>query len=376
MIFRIIKSLKLRLKLLWNYINIKQLAGKRSSIEGSFVHFDLKDLGLESYYCYLILSFLENGYSVSIGDNVWFIANCRSHMRQLIINNNIPIIKRTKGLSISGTFLIYDLETNLKGLSWKKIIHVNLNIYQAKNKIHLSMPYQMSPHIYLSDSHHSVIDFRNQLRSMKIFFSGNQDPQAYGSMIYRLFFDKMNRLEILAQIRSELKETQLSSEVPSKDQRYLNKMVLLDWSWSPEASRNLNKRIDNHDWLSQIAQSHFFLCPPGIRTPFCHHTIESMSVGTIPILEYPELFDPPLIHMKNAICFSGPKDLVEKIELVLSLDVSVILEMSKLVADYYDDFLQLSRTPTQIINADSDRLELYINGEEKSYTQAMRELLN
>ncbi len=103
--------------------------------------------------------------------------------------------------------------------------------------------------------------------------------------------------------------------------------------------------------------------------------MESMGIKIISILEYPELFDAPLIHMENCIVFSGSSDLIVKIKLVLSLEQSVIRKMANQVCFYYDTFLPLCWTAEQVINSPSDQTELYINGEEKSYTQEMKKLI-
>ena len=60
-----------------------------------------------------------------------------------------------------------------------------------------------------------------------------------------------------------------------------------------------------------------------------------MSVGTIPIINYPEWLDPSLADMVNCIAFDDKVDLIIKINLVLNLDKEKINEMKASVIEYY-----------------------------------------
>ena len=82
--------------------------------------------------------------------------------------------------------------------------------------------------------------------------------------------------------------------------------------------------IPNEKWLDVLAKSEFFVCAPGVIMPLCHNAIESMAVGTIPITNSPDWFFPSLIHLKNCIRFTISEDLLEKIELVLTMNQSQV----------------------------------------------------
>jgi hypothetical protein len=71
----------------------------------------------------------------------------------------------------------------------------------------------------------------------------------------------------------------------------------------------------------------------------CHNVIEAMAVGTIPILAYPDWFDPELEHCKNAIIYSDKEDLVNKIKIAIKMPQEEILKLRKGVLEYYNHFL-------------------------------------
>lgn len=118
---------------------------------------------------------------------------------------------------------------------------------------------------------------------------------------------------------------------------YINKCVIIDTGklW-----------IDDQCWLENLSKSDFFLCPPGISMPMCHNAIEAMSVGTIPIINYPEWFSPSLIHMENCIIYDDETDLLDKIDCALNLEKPKLAEMRKKVIDYYNSHLN----PVSFIN--------------------------
>jgi hypothetical protein len=97
--------------------------------------------------------------------------------------------------------------------------------------------------------------------------------------------------------------------------------------------------IDPVDWLPYLSKADFFICPPGYSMPMCHNVVEAMAVGAIPIINYPEWFNPDLRHMENCIIFDDKKDLIKKLESALELDQQKISEMRNHAIDYYENHL-------------------------------------
>ena len=64
-----------------------------------------------------------------------------------------------------------------------------------------------------------------------------------------------------------------------------------------------------------------------------------MAVGSIPIINYPEWFDPHLEHLKNCIAFDDKTDLLVKLNDVLKMGAEQVARMRQRVIDYYDENL-------------------------------------
>jgi hypothetical protein len=115
-------------------------------------------------------------------------------------------------------------------------------------------------------------------------------------------------------------------------------------------------RIDETRWLQTLATSDFFLCPPGFVMPMCHNTVEAMAVGAIPIINYPEWFDPNLEHLKNCIAFDDKSDLLDKLNEVLRMDGEEVARMRQHVIDYHDSYLAQESFVRKIESSEHDKV--------------------
>jgi hypothetical protein len=71
-----------------------------------------------------------------------------------------------------------------------------------------------------------------------------------------------------------------------------------------------------------------------------HNLIEALSVGTIPITEYPELMYPPLEDGVNCIAFRGAAGLRDAVDRALAMSAADAQRLSKGAAAYYDQYLK------------------------------------
>ena len=168
---------------------------------------------------------------------------------------------------------------------------------------------------------------------MRIFFSG--DSKGYVTNRIRYPKPKLPRQEVIDAI---LQQTGDRALLVQGEQGlaslcatgYVNRCLIMDQE---------HPRIDETRWLATLATSDFFLCPPGYVMPMCHNIVEAMAVGTIPITNYPEWFDPHLEHLQNCIAFDDKADLLEKLNAVLQMDPEDIARMRRRVIAYYDEHL-------------------------------------
>lgn len=341
-----------------------------------FVFFDLKDIRLGPYYYSLIFAFHNSGFQIFINNNFWFIGNCTKVAREIFRLSNVKIVYYIpEGISQLQCWYVHDrfVSRPLKG-KWLKYIRINTDVYSPKpvGQFYTYMPFPISPHLYVNGIYQKINEFRLLKSNTRVFFSGNLDKEAYKQAIFNDFFKKIDRVTLVDVLIEQLNEDEIIIVESKKDLekcKLLSKpsFELFNWTWSPKESINLDIRVKNEEWLEKLASSSFFLCAPGIRMPLCFNCVEALSVGTIPILEYPEYFDPPLKHMENAIVFSGKHDLVEKIRLALHMDQVTIDRLSHQAIQYYDKYLHPKAIVEKLNRSKEYNTLLYIHAEQASY---------
>lgn len=334
-----------RFKILTNYFRLMKVYTNTSHAYSSdkIVFFNLKDIRLEAYYYPLIYFFSKSGYTIHLNRHIWFIGHAFNAGRFIYELPNLKIGKPSED-ERKIIFIFDDKAGKLAG-NWKKSIQLNTNIYNNKtdNNENLVFPFSMHANMYHLGLYKNIEQHRLNQRQVKILFSGNCNQKAYNSEIFNNFFKLLNRYETINIIKEKLQDdTIIIKEEQDYDllssDTFINKFVLMDWTWSPSVSKNLKARIPTEEWLRFLAKSDFFLACVGITMPMSHNVIEAMSVGTIPIIEYNDYFYPPLTHMKNAIVFEGKEDLIEKMKVVFELPSTEINHLRKNVIQYYENY--------------------------------------
>ena len=189
----------------------------------------------------------------------------------------------------------------------------------------------MHPDVY----HFGIADRLESLRSepkrIRVFFGGNTgEPyvnadieQIFGMANRKIVTDILDAMPGMLKIASHAAfEEAMSAREP--------KMLLL----------GKNVALDIEEWMRTLTRSDFFIAAPGVSMPFSHNVIEAMAVGTIPVLQYGELFAPPLTDGGNCIVFDSENDLVERLEYCRDLSPDAVAGLRKGVLDYYDTYLR------------------------------------
>jgi hypothetical protein len=227
------------------------------------------------------------------------------------------------------------------------IIHIpyGYNI-PASTKVDCIAPFPIDP-----TQHVNYVQIASQLptikRTVRVLFSGKTIKKLYGTERLKIFFNHISRTEVIDYIaahfgdRTKLLTTKKDAEMlrqvlDSKD--YLNEIIINEVKTDPK------------DWFKVLSKADFFLCLPGARMPWCHNAVEAMSVGTIPIIEYGNLFDPALEHMKNCIRYSSYDELDKAINQVLAMDRAEIEILRKNVFEYFNKYLS-TESITNSINS-------------------------
>jgi hypothetical protein len=245
-----------------------------------------------------------------------------------------------------------------------KVVSKPLNVIRLKydytpESSGLIFPYQIHYWLFVKYDYEQIYDLRNQKRRVRSLFSGNSDAHYYNSDIFKDIYNKLNRGEIVNTFLSTVPK-QLSAE---EFYSFMDGYESLNAVFLHRKRGGIKARL----WLRALALSDFFLCPPGVIMPMCHNIIESMAVGTIPITNYPEWFNPPLKSGQNCFSFTNQDELENILVEIGSIKNQKIEEMRQNVIDYYDQHLDpMSWYTRHVFNSDKKNLNVSFLDEDLS----------
>tara|TARA_B100001175_G_C19380950_1_gene576555 strand:+ start:549 stop:959 length:411 start_codon:yes stop_codon:yes gene_type:complete len=124
-------------------------------------------------------------------------------------------------------------------------------------------------------------------------------------------------------------------------------------------------KLNFNDNLNLLSQSCFNLNCPGVVMPLCHHLIEGIKVGSIPITNC-EKFLIPNLNNENSLIYSNLEELKDKIYEALVMKDDQIISMRYNLQEYYKSNLSpesfnqnfkkvLSKKKNKIICCDDHR---------------------
>ncbi len=195
----------------------------------------------------------------------------------------------------------------------------------------------------------------NLNRNIRIFYVGNC-TSSYRNPAISKTFALLDRVTLLDFIKRSFKEDLTTADISLiiKEKKICTVLIL-------DRSENY---ILPTDLLKVLSHCSFILVPPGIVMPQTHFIVEGMSVGCIPILQYRQMFFPPLEHMKTCLYFNNEDDLEEIIKKAKKMAYREIAEMRINVLNYYSKHLDVSSVVHNVI--DSEIVHIYLNAEAAS----------
>jgi hypothetical protein len=286
---------------------------------------------------YTLNIFALNGYHIKLFQNINFekLEKDRPYIRLVESIENLVMVDEPPENTEHMIYLFDHADREYAQRNWGKKIQVKFNIFSSyfwsvfRKSRPVMMPYPMHPLLYDADLESRLESCRQQKRTMRIFFSG--DTEGYRKNRIQYPTRKLTRSEIIGAITDGMGNkavcvTDSESHNRLLEGEFIQHFVIVD---------NRQFRIEARYWLEALSKSDFFLCPPGYVMPMCHNVIEAMSVGTIPVINYPEWLNPGLTDMVNCVAFDDKADLIRKIDHVLNLEKEQVAEMKTRVIEYY-----------------------------------------
>lgn len=89
-----------------------------------------------------------------------------------------------------------------------------------------------------------------------------------------------------------------------------------------------------------------------------HNAIEALAVGSVPIIQYPELFYPPLEHNVNCLVYKNKQELVDVLKRAMSMSPEDAATLSIGAAAYYDQFLEPKRVVQRLLAHNPENVNL------------------
>lgn len=216
----------------------------------------------------------------------------------------------------------------------------------------VAMPYGMHPLMYQQPYGRSDPERTTRRR---VFFGGNTTPKDYQRRVLATRYGKINRVAVLDHLINQPGATEITLVASGEQlqEAFANPRLVI--------VRTENHPIAEEAWLEVLSQSDFFLACPGAHMPMCHNVIEAMRVGTIPLLQYPEYFHPPLESGVNCVVYRDKETLIRQTRAVLQMPPEQIIAMKKNVTDYYEQYLHPPAWIERLAHRPGEETKLVVN---------------
>lgn len=182
-------------------------------------------------------------------------------------------------------------------------------------------------------------------RPIGALFAGNCDQATYDNPEIEAQYGLLNRYSIM-QLASKLPAGQV---VFPLDRRSFDEALIAGKLADKLVWIDTNRfRIAQNEWLDIIGKSRHFVCTPGVRYPYCQNLNEAMACGSVPILQYPDFYQPSLRDGANALVFSNGVDFAKTIGRALETNPADWGQISRSAVEYHDSRLGLLRVNAAI----------------------------
>lgn len=219
---------------------------------------------------------------------------------------------------------------------WKKKVYVDPDCF-GEGEDAFSVPFGVHPAQVLSGRDKQLDEYRAQDTKVTLLFAGACQPEGYATDAITKLFGKVPRSDLYESICQVLDGGDYTTTRDADS--LLNAEDKIDAALFVLATDGVDNRVARENWFRVLAAADFFVAGPGVYMPMSHNVIEALAVGTIPIIEYPELFSPDLSVAQACITFRGRQEFEERIRSCVEMEPSARANLKKTAMDYYDTHL-------------------------------------
>lgn len=218
----------------------------------------------------------------------------------------------------------------------------------------LALPYSFYPSVWDRGEDERFASYRSHPRIWRLFFGGHCSEASYRRIKKYPWLSPLDRYHVVQETLQYFSEATLHIEsheqLRSAQRQRHESFVFID---------NAGYRTEAAHWLGLLAQADFFLAAPGCDYPLSHNAVESIAVGTIPVLEYDSLFTPSLRDGVNCIAYRGRDGLRHALKRIEQMSASEIDHLRQGVIEYYECHLSPTAFCRQLNDPRFQRLHLF-----------------
>ena len=205
---------------------------------------------------------------------------------------------------------------------------------KGSNEKNLIMPYFMYPRIYNS-FYKKINVIKKPNFNLRIFFSGSIVKEGYGNFYWKNDPEKFpNRVKTIENIFKEFKnEIFLINSINDLKTSEFNKKKII-FCLHHKVIKKTSYKLNFKENFNLLSQSCFNLSCAGVVMPLCHHLIEGIKVGSIPITNCEKLLTPNL-NEEISLQYSNLNELTQKFYEALNMKDDQIVFMREKVQEYY-----------------------------------------
>lgn len=345
-IWRILRKIRGKLNLLKNYLRLMLFYYKSEKLKvtNKVIYFNIRDDRFERRLYSFIYFLDKTGYTISIKRNFSYLSRMGIYSRRILGLKNVFLdskkLKKTRLVSFD------ESETS-------NCIHVSDNYYEKGDEREtLKIPHSFHPNLLDFQNEGYLMTIRNQeRRSIKCFFAGNTDPEVYNNKFINSVYGLYTRHQIIDHIKTTFDEF----NPPYVQGKKINLII----------SDSDQNRVPQMELLKILSNVQFYIATPGVIIPDCHNLVEAMSVGAIPILQFPQLLYPSLRDGINCLTYDTLKKLEEILNSIFREEISQdeILKMSNNVINYYKKNLSFEGVMEKFESRLNWLKRIYLNAE-------------